>query len=140
MTITISEGYQPGAIGKVTELHGRYYAQYWGFGAFFEAKVASELAEFMQRKASTDEFWIASVDGVFAGAITIDGSLAEQDGAHLRWFILSDVARGQGVGNRLMEAAMAFVDRKRYRKTFLFCIRSKAWMLRVIYTKSMVLH
>ena len=37
----IHKGYVPGAIGKVVELHGTYYAQHWGFGLFFEAKVAA---------------------------------------------------------------------------------------------------
>jgi GNAT superfamily N-acetyltransferase len=119
MRITITEGYQSGAIGKVTELHGLYYARHWGFGTSFEAKVARELAESMQRKSAGDGFWIASVDSVFAGSITIDGRHADSDGAHLRWFILTDAARGQSAGNRLMDAAMAFVDAHAYRKTFL---------------------
>jgi hypothetical protein len=35
-------GYVPGGIGRVTELHATYYHQEWGFGLFFEAKVATE--------------------------------------------------------------------------------------------------
>lgn len=34
--------YLPGSVGRIVELHGRYYAENWRFGAFFEAKVASD--------------------------------------------------------------------------------------------------
>jgi hypothetical protein len=48
MQIEIGE-YRPGAIGRVTEMHAAYYHRTWGFGLFFEAKVATELAEFLGR-------------------------------------------------------------------------------------------
>ncbi len=32
-------GYVPGAIGRVAELHGKYYQEHWGFDIFFESKV-----------------------------------------------------------------------------------------------------
>ena len=46
MNPVISEGYKPGCIGKITQLHAAYYAASHGFGLEFEAKVASELSEF----------------------------------------------------------------------------------------------
>ena len=47
--VEILGGYIPGSLGRVAELHGMYYQQHWGFGLFFEAKVATELAEFLGR-------------------------------------------------------------------------------------------
>jgi hypothetical protein len=47
--IQIAEGYMPGSLGRVAELHGTYYHKHWGFGLFFEAKVATELSEFLIR-------------------------------------------------------------------------------------------
>ena len=38
-------GYVPGAIGRITELHATYYHEHWGFGRYFESKVATELSE-----------------------------------------------------------------------------------------------
>ena len=35
--------YVPGSIGRLVELHGRYYARDWRFGRYFEAKVASAV-------------------------------------------------------------------------------------------------
>jgi hypothetical protein len=40
-------GYRPGLIGRISQLHAHYYSEYWGFGPFFEAKVASELSRFI---------------------------------------------------------------------------------------------
>ncbi len=39
----------PGAIGRITELHGTDYQQHTGFGLYFESKVACELSEFLRR-------------------------------------------------------------------------------------------
>ncbi len=89
-------GYLPGCIGRIAEMHGSCYARTVGFGATFEAKVAADG----QR---------------IHGSIAIDGSQHPESGAHLRWFISSDEARGTGVGSRLLEAAMAFCETQAYR-------------------------
>ncbi len=99
-------GYVPGAIGRVAELHASYYSKAWDFGLYFEAKVAKELAEFLQRfDPERDGFWAAVADGRVEGSIALDCAKAETEGAHLRWFILSDAVRGRGVGNRLLQRA-----------------------------------
>jgi GNAT superfamily N-acetyltransferase len=119
--VEIRKGYVPGAIGRVTELHGTYYHAQWGFDSFFEAKVASELAEFINRyDESHDGFWTASAGGRVEGSITIDGIHAAHEGAHLRWFIMSDVLRGKGVGNRLMGTAVDFCRSNRYNRIYLW--------------------
>lgn len=119
--IEIRQGYSPGAIGRVVELHGAYYHAHWDFGAFFEAKVARELAEFFGRyDAQRDGFWTVTVDGRVEGSITIDGLRAAHEGAHLRWFIVSDALRGQGAGHRLMHAAVDFCRRCGYSRIYLW--------------------
>ena len=45
--VEIAAGYTPGAIGRVAEMHGTYYHREWGFGLYFEAKVATELSAFL---------------------------------------------------------------------------------------------
>lgn len=120
----IHTGYLPGAIGRVAELHGRYYATHWQFGVFFEARVAKELAEFMMRyDPERDCFWavVASdgANGRLEGSISIDGIHADQEGAHLRWFIMSDALRGQGFGNHLIQEAIAFCRTKNYPRIYL---------------------
>ncbi|MBN1316574.1 MAG: GNAT family N-acetyltransferase [Anaerolineales bacterium] len=102
-------GYVPGAIGRVAELHGVYYHQHWNFGLYFEAKVASELSEFLSRMdPALDRFWVVRRDHRVEGSITIDGSENQKEGAHLRWFILSPEIHGLGIGDKLMREAIAF--------------------------------
>lgn len=111
MDVVISAGYEPGAVGAVTSLHGRYYAKHWGFGSFFEAKVARELSDFLLRyDARRDCFLIARERKEIVGSITLDGSDAgsPQGMAHLRWFIVSEDVQGLGVGRMLIGRALQF--------------------------------
>lgn len=99
-------GYRPGVLGRIVELHGSYYARAWGLGLYFEAKVARELADYLQRMTEGDGIWVVRVDDVIAGAIVIDGHDGLGQGARLRWFILDDAYRGLGLGALLMQSAM----------------------------------
>lgn len=121
MNLALHRGYLPGCIGRITELHARFYAAHVGFGVYFESKVARELAAFCERHdESRDGLWLALLDGQVEGAIAIDGEHADTEGAHLRWFISSDRLRGSGAGRRLIEEALAFCDARGYRKTWLW--------------------
>jgi GNAT superfamily N-acetyltransferase len=120
MQIEIS-GYRPGAIGRVAEMHAAYYHSHSGFGLFFEAKVATELAEFLGRfDGERDGFWTVWSGNRVEGAIAIDGLKVATEGAHLRWFIVSPEITGGGWGRRLMTEAVTFCDRRAYRRIFLW--------------------
>ena len=121
MSQIIVTGYVPGAIGRIAELHGCYYSEHWGFGLFFEAKVATEVSEFLSRlDPDRDGFWSICKGNRVEGALAIDGAKAESKGAHLRWFILSSKVRGSGYGNRLMAEAVDFCKRCGYRQVYLW--------------------
>ena len=112
--------YVPGALGRIVELHGTYYAEHWNLGLYFEAKVATEMAEFLNRfDVRRDGAWFAHVDGKIAGSIVIDGSRADSEGARLRWFIVDSQYQGLGLGKRLMDAAMDFCRDKKFRRVYL---------------------
>jgi len=119
--IKIKEGYIPGAIGRIAELHGKYYHDHWAFGLFFEAKVATELSEFLKRyDENRDGFWTITMNDRVEGVIVIDGNRADTNGAHLRWFIMSDKLRGKGAGTQLIEQAVGFCREKHYKKIYLW--------------------
>jgi GNAT superfamily N-acetyltransferase len=119
--VQIITGYLPGSLGRVAELHGIYYHQHWDFGLFFEAKVATELAAFLGRYDELkDGFWTASVGRRIEGSITIDAAHALTEGAHLRWFIISEELRGHGAGNHLMTTAMDFCRRRGFGRVYLW--------------------
>ncbi len=102
----------PGAIGEITQLHAQHYAKHWGFGLFFEAKVASELANFASRMTVPDLALVATDDNGVAASLIVDFHDPDSGprGAHLRWFIAADRCRGTGVGRELMSRAMNHVD------------------------------
>ena len=108
MTVETGQGYLPGILGWCVVEHGRYYANAWSFGSYFEAKVAAGLSDFLNRLAEPGNhlFWAAE-DGDLLGTLSLDGGDAEGDLAHLRWFICSDRSRGKGIGAGLMARAVA---------------------------------
>ncbi len=117
----ISPGYRPGAIGRITELHAEYYHRHWGFGLYFEAKVASGMAEFLGRfDGGRDGFWLALADEGIVGAIAIDAAHADTRGAHLRWFILAPGFQGRGLGNRLLNTALAHCRQRGFERIHLW--------------------
>ena len=114
-------GYITGCIGRITEMHATFYARAVGFGTLFEAKVASELADFCLRyDHRRDGIWLALEGEAIHGSIVIDAAHYETEGAHLRWFIASDKSRGTGVGTRLIGAAMEFCREHNYRNVYLW--------------------
>jgi GNAT superfamily N-acetyltransferase len=122
--VQIIRGYIPGSLGRVAELHGTYYHEHWGFGLYFEAKVATELAAFLSRyDEQRDGFWTVLAGDRIEGSITIDGAHAAVEGAHLHWFIMSDGLRGKGVGNQLMDTAMDFCRSRAYKRVFLWTFK-----------------
>ena len=119
--VEIISGYIPGSIGRVAELHGAYYHDNWEFGLFFEAKVATDLSEFLSRfDKMRDGFWTAVMNGRVEGHITIDGIHAGDEGAHLRYFIVSDALRGKGIGGRLINTAMDFCRQAGHKRVYLW--------------------
>ena len=118
---TTIKGYIPGAIGRITEMHARYYSEHWGFGKFFEIKVAAELSGFLERfDENRDGLWTACDRSKVNGSIVIDGIKADSEGAHLRWYIVSNTLHGQGIGSRLLSTAMDFCREKGYKQVFLW--------------------
>ena len=135
MNQMILTGYLPGAIGRIVELHAAYYHREWGFGLYFETRVAKEMSEFFNRFDETrDGFWIVCLDDRVEGGIAIDGVKGAIDGAHLRWFILSREIQGRGFGNKLMEEAISFCKMKDYRKVYLWTFEG-LHMARHLYEK-----
>ena len=121
MTDCEYRGYVPGALGWVVELHGRYYAENWGLGLFFETKVAIELGELLNRfDERRDFFQVALADGRPAGAIAIDGSGGEAGEARLRFFIVDPARHGLGIGRELMRRAMEFCRGAGFARVYLW--------------------
>lgn len=123
-SIAITSGYQPGVVGRVAEMHAIYYSRRVGFGSIFERQVASGMAEFVSRlENGRNGLWVAMRNGRIVGSVAIDGEDLGGGNAHLRWFIMDDGCRGQGVGRRLLEEATAFCDRCGFSATHLWTFK-----------------
>ena len=90
----------------------------------FERKVAEGLAEFWPRLVNPrSRLWLATTPSQgdqIVGSIAIDGEDLGAGRAHLRWFVLDDGCRGQGVGSALLRRAIEFVDKERFTRTVLW--------------------
>lgn len=108
----------------MAEINGRYYSREWGFGLFFEAKVASEIAQFLLRADwRKDGFWSLCRRDRVEGGIAVDAVHVDPKGAHLRWFICSDSLRGQGYGKKLLDQALTFCRSQGYSKVYLWTFK-----------------
>lgn len=122
--VRIERGYRCGIVGRAVTLHANYYARHADFGRAFEAKVAAELAEFVDRlDCPRNAIWAALRAGEIVGTIAIDGEDLGRDVAHLRWFIVDDSLHGRGVGRALLHEAIGFCDAQVFNEIVLWTFR-----------------
>lgn len=120
----IQSGYEPGLIGRVTEISARRILRDYPFGAAFETKVAREMSEFISRLgASVNQIWHAHNAGRMVGSIAIDGERMGNGCAHLRWFMVDDGQSGRGIGARLLDHALDHCDTHGFRETHLWTLK-----------------
>jgi GNAT superfamily N-acetyltransferase len=122
--VRIVRGYRTGLIGQVVAMHAETYDRWASFGRTFEAKVATELAEFIGRlDRPVNAIWHAEHEGSIVGNIAIDGEDLGDGRAHLRWFIVSPTYQGAGLGKALLDSALAFVDQAPFDATKLWTLK-----------------
>lgn len=118
--ITLRHELRPGDLGAIVALHGIHYAREYGFDATFEAYVAGPLADFVKAKRPRDRLWLAEMEGELVGCIAIVE--VSEKVAQLRWYLVSPAARGQGLGKRLLNEAIAYCRQNRYESIFLWTV------------------
>ncbi len=131
-TYTI-RSHRPGDIGYIIYRHAIFYSNNYGFDNSFDAYVASGLSNFIsQYDPLKDHLWVIEDETSFLGSIAIVNS--DKDIAQLRWFLIEDQARGKGLGNKLMYAAIKFSKRQNYKKIILWSV-SNLEIARKLYMK-----
>jgi DNA-binding MarR family transcriptional regulator/GNAT superfamily N-acetyltransferase len=110
-----------GDAGWAIELHGRLYAQEFGWSGEFEALVATLFARFMtQHDPLTEHFWVAELDGERVGCVFVVRNEQDADTAQLRCLLVHPRGRGLGLGQRLIAECLAFAKAAGYRRMLLW--------------------
>jgi DNA-binding MarR family transcriptional regulator/GNAT superfamily N-acetyltransferase len=99
----------PGDIGWAIERHGVLYADEYGWNSEFEGLVAKILGAFLEHHdPARERCWIGEVDGTRAGCVFLVQNAERADTAQLRCLLVEPVARGIGLGSRLVKTCIEF--------------------------------
>ena len=113
----------PGDLGWIVHRHGALYWEERQWDPRFEALVARVVADFADRQDRKREMcWIAEVGGEPVGSVMITRSNGDDGAAKLRLLLVEPRARGRGIGRQLLEEALEFARRARYRKVALWTV------------------
>jgi len=106
--INIRTNLLPGDLGYIAFLHGMVYADECGYGLNFEGYVLESLGEFAhQYNPAKDRVWICEHHGKIVGFLA---AVHRGQSAQLRYFILLDEYRGIGLGKKLMDSFMGYLN------------------------------
>jgi DNA-binding MarR family transcriptional regulator/GNAT superfamily N-acetyltransferase len=122
-----------GDLGWVLMAHGEEYTVNWGLNAAFEAVVAGVIAECSRLDPAKERGWVAEVGGQRAGCIFLMSS-SIPGVARIRLLLLTPLARGKGLGSRLVDECVKFAREKGYTAIELWT-QSVLTAARAIYAK-----
>lgn len=123
VSVDYVSGYVPGAIGRIAEMHGVYYAEVWGSGAEFEGMMAEEMREFVSKYDDARDLMLTAwVEGRLVGSIVVQGTDADCPGARLRWVIVEPAFHGRGIGKEMLRRALSFCRSAGFSTVYLWTV------------------
>jgi len=119
--ITIRTDLRPGDLGYIIHLHGAFYGREYGYSIRFETYVALGVHEFYEHyDPARDRFWMCEHEGRIIGSLLL--MHRGEEAAQLRYFMVLPEYRGVGLGKRLMELFVAFLEERGYRSAYLWTV------------------
>jgi len=112
-----------GDLGWLLERHAIVYKQEFGYSDLFESYVCDGLAVFVKNyDAKRDRLWVGEMGVRRVGAIAVHHARDRVGWAKLRWFLVEREARKRGLGSLLLDKAIGFCKRARYKGIFLWTV------------------
>jgi GNAT superfamily N-acetyltransferase len=113
--MTIRRLGEPGDLGWTVMAHGEFYFKEFGWDTSFEALVAKIVADYANDHDDARETaWIAEQDGQRVGSVFCVA--ADEQTAQLRILLVDPVARGHGLGVRLVDECLDFARKAGYQR------------------------
>lgn len=114
----VLRGPQPGDAGYILERHGALYSREYGFDEHFEGLVAEILARFLLgHHPERERLWIAEIAGRRVGSVML--TQESETLSRLRVLLVDPVARGRGVGKKLVFECVDYARRQGYERMML---------------------
>jgi len=106
---------RPGDLGWVVMAHGEIYAREFGWDTGFEALVAKIVADYAAgHDDSREAAWIAELGQHRVGCVFCVA--ADEETAQLRILLVDPLARGRGLGGRLVDECLEFARQAGYKR------------------------
>jgi peptidyl-dipeptidase Dcp len=109
--------FKAGDLGYIVYLHGKIYMEEYQFSGSIETYVAKSLCEFIESyNPEKEHIWICEHEGKIIGSLAL---VNRGEKAQLRYFILEKSFRGIGLGTKLMDLFMQFLQENGYHSAYL---------------------
>jgi len=116
--ISIRTELRPGDLGYVVHMHGALYKKEYDYGVQFESYVAKGLCEFYEKYDPTrSRVWICEHHNRMIGFLLL---MDRMESAQLRYFLIEPEYRGMGLGSKLMNLYMDFLQECGYKTSYLW--------------------
>lgn len=95
----------PGDIGWLISIHGKLYAEQFGFDSNFERDIAKKVIAFLEKQNAFNMLWVATMNSKPVGSIAV--SLKPDQTAFINFLLVETEYQGRGVAKTLMSKVIS---------------------------------